>query len=125
MPDAHYKGWLMADNQQPVLRDTSGQYGDTRSLEPLMRSILASVPDAMIVIDDTGKIRAFSAAAERLFGYRARDMAGKNVSVLMEDTHRKHHDQYIKNYLSTGERQIIGIGRIVEAKLSDGHGIPV
>ena len=90
-----------------------------------MRSILASVPDAMIVIDDTGRILAFSAAAERLFGYRARDMAGKNVSVLMEDTHRKHHDQYIENYLSTGERQIIGIGRIVEAKLSDGRVIPV
>ena len=90
-----------------------------------MRSILASVPDAMIVIDDSGKILAFSAAAERLFGYRARDMAGKNVSLLMEDTHRKHHDQYIKNYLSTGERQIIGIGRIVEAKLSDGRVIPV
>ena len=125
MPDAHYKGWLMADNQQPVLRDTSGQHSDNRSLEPLMRSILASVPDAMIVIDDSGKILAFSAAAERRFGYQARDMAGKNVAILMDDTHRKHHDQYMKNYLTTGERQIIGIGRIVEAKLADGRIIPV
>ncbi len=115
----------MTDNQHPVLQDTSGRYGDRKSLELLMRSILASVPDAMIVINDTGQIMAFSAAAERLFGYKANDVAGKNVSILMEDNHRKHHDTYIDNYMSTGERQIIGIGRIVEAKLADGRVIPV
>ena len=125
MPDARYKVWLMTDNQHPVLRDSSGRYGDRKSLELLMRSVLASVPDAMIVINDTGQIMAFSAAAERLFGYDAREIAGKNVSILMENNHRKHHDQYIDNYLSTGEKQIIGIGRIVEAKLADGSVIPV
>ncbi|MEO1359976.1 MAG: PAS domain S-box protein, partial [Pseudomonadota bacterium] len=115
----------MTDDQHPVLSDISGRYGDRKSLELLMRSILASVPDAMIVINDSGQIMAFSAAAERLFGYLAKDVAGRNVSILMDDNHRKHHDQYIENYMSTGERQIIGIGRIVEAKLSDGRVIPV
>ncbi|MHA7898348.1 MAG: PAS domain-containing sensor histidine kinase [Henriciella sp.] len=115
----------MTDDQHPVLQDSNGLYGDSKSLEPLMRSILASVPDAMIVINASGQILAFSAAAERLFGYNAKDIAGKNVSVLMDDNHRKHHDQYIDNYLITGEKQIIGIGRIVEARLADGRVIPV
>jgi len=115
----------MSEPDSPILQDPSGNYGDKESLAVLMQSILASVPDAMIVIDDTGQILAFSAAAERLFGYEAKDIAGQNVSVLMAGADEKHHDQYIRNYLSTGEKQIIGIGRIVEAKLSDGSTIPV
>lgn len=115
----------MEDNQHPVLTDINGQYGDRRSLEPLMRSVLASVPDAMIVINQQGQILAFSAAAERLFGYKAQEVAGENVSMLMTGANEAHHDRYIKNYLSTGEKQIIGIGRIVEAKLADGATIPV
>ena len=125
MPDARYKGWLMKDTQHPVLTDATGQYADQRSLEPLMRSVLASVPDAMIVIDQKGQMLAFSAAAERLFGYSANEVAGKNVAMLMTGANETHHDQYIRNYLSTGEKQIIGIGRIVEAKLADGTSIPV
>ncbi|MCR9196578.1 MAG: PAS domain S-box protein [Hyphomonas sp.] len=125
MPDARYKGWLMSEPLSPILKDSSGNYGDKESLELLMQSILASVPDAMIVIDDTGKILAFSAAAERLFGYEAEDISGRNVSQLMAGADEKHHDQYIRNYLSTGEKQIIGIGRIVEAKLANGDTIPV
>lgn len=115
----------MVDDQPSVLKDTSGRYGDRKSLEPLMRSVLASVPDAMIVIDEVGQILAFSAAAERLFGYQAREIAGKNVSMLMTGADEKHHTQYIRNYLTTGEKQIIGIGRIVTARLSDGSEIPV
>ena len=125
MPDARYKGWLMTDNQSPVLRDASGQYADSKSLEPLMRSVLASVPDAMIVINQSGQMLAFSAAAERLFGYKAHQIAGKNVAMLMTGADEAHHDQYIDNYLSTGEKQIIGIGRIVQAKLANGETIPV
>ncbi len=125
MPDARYKGWLMSEPRSPILKDSSGSYGDKESLELLMQSILASVPDAMIVIDETGQILAFSAAAERLFGYQAEDIAGQNVSVLMAGADEAHHNQYIHNYLSTGEKQIIGIGRIVEARLANGDKIPV
>lgn len=125
MPDARYKGWLMSEPDSPILKDSFGRYGDKKSLELLMQSILASVPDAMIVINDTGQILAFSAEAERLFGYAAEDVAGKNVSVLMAGADEKHHDQYISNYLATGEKQIIGIGRIVRAKLANGDSIPV
>lgn len=115
----------MEDDQQPVLSNAAGPYNDQRSLEPLMRSVLASVPDAMIVINQKGQMLAFSAAAERLFGYKASDVAGKNVAMLMTGADKAHHDNYIHNYLTTGEKQIIGIGRIVEAKLADGRTIPV
>ena len=125
MPDARYKQWLMSEPIPPILRDKSGSYGDKESLELLMQSILASVPDAMIVIDEAGQILAFSAAAERLFGYQAKEISGCNVSRLMAGADEKHHDQYIRNYLSTGEKQIIGIGRIVEARLANGETIPV
>lgn len=115
----------MADKTRPFLQDQDTQFANRESLETLMRSVLSSVPDAMIVINQTGQILAFSAAAERLFGYRAADVAGKNVSVLMGGRDETHHDQYIRNYLKTGEKQIIGIGRIVKAKLANGDMIPV
>ncbi|KCZ93396.1 sensory box sensor histidine kinase FixL [Hyphomonas johnsonii MHS-2] len=79
----------------------------------------------MIVINETGEIVAFSAAAEKLFGYSVAHVTGKNVRMLMTETDRAHHDQYIANYLDTGEEQIIGIGRVVEAKLANGDKIPV
>jgi two-component system sensor kinase FixL len=112
----------MSKSQYPLLQDS---IGDQQSMETLMRSILASVPDAMIVIDDRGKMLAISAAAEKLFGYDASDIAGKNVSMLMDGADKAHHDTYIDNYLETGEKQIIGIGRIVHAKLANGDRIPV
>lgn len=101
----------------------SGEEDD--SLKVLLQSILASVPDAMIVIDERGDIVAFSAAAERLFGYSSSEVHGKNVSVLMGGDDHTYHDKYISNYLRTGKKQIIGIGRVVEARLADGSTIPV
>lgn len=100
-------------------------FQDSDSLQSILRSILLSVPDAMIVIDDTGIIMAFSRAAENLFGYKSEDVVGTNIKCLMTQSDQTHHDQYIRNYLTTGERQIIGIGRIVEARLANGDSIPV
>ncbi|MGH1421571.1 MAG: PAS domain-containing sensor histidine kinase [Hyphomonas sp.] len=108
----------------PELRDMLlGQ--EEASLKTLLQSILASVPDAMIVINERGNIVAFSAAAERLFGYTAEQMQGQNIKVLMSGDDHSYHDNYINNYLRTGKRQIIGIGRVVEARLADGTTIPV
>ena len=98
---------------------------DDVSLRSLLSTILASVPDAMIVIDQKGQIVAFSAAAENMFGYTPEQVIGKNVSLLMTETDRNHHDQYMANYVKTGVQQIIGIGRVVEARLANGETIPV
>jgi two-component system, LuxR family, sensor kinase FixL len=93
--------------------------------EAHLRSILETVPDAMVVIDAQGIIQSFSVAAERLFGYSAEEMTGRNVSMLMPSPYREGHDGYIKRYLDTGERRIIGIGRIVVGQRKDGTTFPM
>ena len=115
----------MTDSQTQPSDNPQLETQDLASLQSLLRSILGSVPDAMIVIDDTGKVLAFSKAAEDMFGYRAEDMSGQNVSMLMTGADQEYHDRYIGNYLQSGERQIIGIGRIVQARLASGETIPV
>jgi len=90
-----------------------------------LASILNSIPDAMIVIDERGLIQSFSTAAERLFGYAAAETIGKNVNMLMPSPYREDHDGYIKRYLRTGERRIIGIGRVVVGQRRDGSTFPM
>ena len=96
-----------------------------RNSEAHLRSILSTVPDAMIVIDEHGVIISFSAAAERLFQYTQAEVTGSNVSILMPSPDRERHDGYLSRYLSTGERHIIGIGRVVFAMRKDGSTFPM
>ena len=91
----------------------------------ILRSILDTVPDAMVVIDQEGIIREFSRAAERLFGWRAAEVCGQNVRILMPSPYREQHDQYINRYLTTGERRIIGIGRVVVGQRQNGTTFPM
>jgi two-component system sensor kinase FixL len=93
--------------------------------EARLRSILETVPDAMIVIGEDGAILSFSAAAERLFGYTADEVRGANVNVLMPSPYREEHDHYLSRYKATGERRIIGIGRIVVGQRKDGTTFPM
>ncbi|WP_235511762.1 PAS domain-containing sensor histidine kinase [Sphingomonas sp. Leaf23] len=93
--------------------------------EAHMRSVLATVPDAMVVIDARGRIQSFSAAAERLFGYCEREVVGSNVNILMPLDHRARHDAYISRYLRTGQQRVIGNGRIVVARRKDGSEFPM
>ena len=95
------------------------------SRESHLRSILSTVPDAMVVIDDQGAIISFSAAAERLFGYRQAELLGVNVSRLMPSPDRERHDSYLARYLQTGEKRIIGIGRVVFGERKDGTTFPM
>ena len=90
-----------------------------------LQSILDTVPDAMVVIDDKGVIRSFSVAAERLFGWKAAEVLGQNVTVLMPEPYRSAHDTYMGRYNATGERRIIGIGRVVVGARKDGSTFPM
>jgi two-component system, LuxR family, sensor kinase FixL len=96
-----------------------------RTRESHLRSILDTVPDAMIVINGYGVIQFFSTAAERLFGFAEHEAIGKNVSELMPMPDRARHDGYLARYRSSGERHIIGIGRIVTGKRRDGTTFPM
>jgi two-component system sensor kinase FixL len=90
-----------------------------------LRSILDTIPDAMVVIDEQGSMTSFSTAGERLFGYSAAEAIGRNVKILMPSPYREAHDGYILRYLTTGERRIIGTGRIVVGERKDGSTFPM
>jgi two-component system sensor kinase FixL len=90
-----------------------------------LQSILDTVPMAMVVIDEAGLIRSFSSAAERQFGWTAAEVIGRNVSMLMPDPYRTAHDGYLHRYRTTGERRIIGIGRVVVGERKDGSTFPM
>jgi two-component system sensor kinase FixL len=98
---------------------------ESASREAHVKSILETVPDAMIVINERGIMQSFSVAAERLFGYRPNEVIGKNIKMLMPSPYRESHDSYLERYLRTGERRIIGIGRVVVGERKDGSTFPM
>ena len=111
-----------------VARDITAARADRQALrerEAHLQSVLDTVPDAMIVIDTRGVMQSFSAAAERLFGYTAGQVVGRNVSMLMPEPYRAQHDGFLARYMATGERRIIGIGRIVVGQRKDGSTFPM
>jgi PAS domain S-box-containing protein len=95
------------------------------SREAHLRSILDTVPEAMIVIDEGGVVTSFSAAAAQLFGYGPEEVIGRNVKMLMPAPYREEHDGYIGRYLATGEARIIGYGRVVKGLTKGGEVFPM
>jgi len=106
-----------------VTRDITERVAAEEALktrEAHLRSILETVPDAMIVIDEQARIQFFSAAAEQLFGYKDHEVTGENIRILMPALYREQHDDYMHHYLTRGESRIIGIGRVVVGQSKDG-----
>ncbi|HEX9904941.1 MAG TPA: PAS domain S-box protein [Propylenella sp.] len=110
---------------QRMRRDAVTATADANAREAHLRSILDTVPDAMVVIDEQGLMQSFSSAAERLFGRSAGEALGENVKILMPSPYREAHDGYLERYLTTGERRIIGIGRVVVGERRDGSTFPM
>ncbi|WP_372421422.1 PAS domain S-box protein [Salinarimonas chemoclinalis] len=90
-----------------------------------LRSILDTAPDAIVLIDERGRVESFGRAAERLFGYRADEVIGRNVAMLMPTPYREAHDGHLARYRRTGERHVIGTGRVAEARRKDGGIFPI
>lgn len=93
--------------------------------EGKLRSIFETGPDAIVIIDERGVIETFNAAAVWLFGYLENEVVGHNVKMLMPEPYRSHHDGYLSHYLTTGEKRIIGIGRVVVGLRRDGSTFPM
>lgn len=118
----------LSRSQQRAMRDVTERKRvetELRSREAHLQSILGTVPDAMVVIDESGLIESFSSTAERMFGHGAAEVIGRNVSLLMPPPYREQHDSYLQRYLATGERRIIGIGRVVVGQRKDGSTFPI
>jgi two-component system sensor kinase FixL len=106
-------------------KDPAVLFAALEAAEARLQSILHTVPDAMIIIDGRGRIESLSTTAERLFGYSIDEVAGMNIRQFMPSPHREQHDGYLERYLTTGERRIIGIGRIVAGQRKDGTTFPM
>lgn len=111
-----------------IVRDISERKrteGRLRESEARTRAILDAAVDGVVTIDEKGIIQSANPAAERIFGWRASEIVGRNVSMLMPEPYRSQHDTYLANYLRTGQARIIGIGREVEGQRKDGHTFPM
>jgi two-component system sensor kinase FixL len=87
---------------------------------PDVLALLEATFDAVVITDDRGRMLAFNASAEEMFGYRAADALGRNISMLMTSTDRREHDDHLKRYLATGESRVLGKGRDVRVRHRDG-----
>ncbi|WP_315925531.1 PAS domain S-box protein [Mesorhizobium sp. SP-1A] len=96
-----------------------------KAREAHLRTLFDTTPDATVVIDAHGAITSFNKAAIRQFGYSEAEVLGRNVNVLMPEPYRTEHDDYINRYLSTGEKRIIGIDRVVVGQRKDGSTFPM
>ena len=111
-----------------ILQDVSSRQLAEAALqesEARMRAVFETAVDAIITIDDQGRLERLNPAAERMFGYAEAEVAGNNVSMLMPAPHRQQHDTYLANFAATGERKIIGKGREVEGLRRDGTVFPI
>jgi PAS domain S-box-containing protein len=120
------------DEDQPVfvgiihdLTERKRQEQALRESAARLRAVVDTAVDGVILIDSTGHITMFNPACEKLFGYKAGEVIGQNVKVLMPTPFREEHDRYLTNYRETGERKIIGIGREVSGRRKDGSTFPM
>lgn len=90
-----------------------------------LQTTLDAAVDGIIKISETGTVLSYNESAERIFGYRATEVIGYNVNMLMPSPHREAHDGYLERYLRTRERRIIGTGREVWGLHRDGHEFPL
>lgn len=111
-----------------VTRNPSEQSGLLEEIEDQkrrLRSIVETAIDAIVIIDEHGTIESFNPAGERLFGYQAEEVIGRNVKILMPEPFSAEHDGYLQRYLQSSQARIIGIGREVLALRKDGSIFPV
>lgn len=111
-----------------IMRDISARKWAEEALrvsESRLRALVDNTVDAIITIDEIGVIEQFNKSCEKIFGYTAEEVIGRNVKILMPEEYAHNHDQFLRNYMDTGVAKIIGIGREVKAMRKDGSVFPI
>ncbi|MEM9750936.1 MAG: PAS domain S-box protein, partial [Pseudomonadota bacterium] len=90
-----------------------------------LQAVMNTVIDGLITIDSVGRIQTFNSSAVRIFGYQPEEVIGQNVRILMPDPYHSEHDSYMRNYMETGDKKVIGVGREVSARRKDGSIFPM
>ncbi|NIR29951.1 MAG: PAS domain S-box protein [Gammaproteobacteria bacterium] len=148
-PNRHTNHWIGKDGRRRLIRwsntaitgpdgSVAWVIGTGTDISPVKRAgdslyemrqraqaVLDTVVDGIVVIDEQGVIETFNPAAERIFGFSAAEVIGHNLSVLMPSPHRERHGQYLRRYLETGEKRIIGLGREVIGRRKSGETFPM
>jgi PAS domain S-box-containing protein len=96
-----------------------------RTSEAKLKAILETAADAIITIDTHGRIQSYNPAAEEMFGYSVQEVLQENISMLMPSPYSEYSDSYLANYMRTGEKKVIGIGREVIGLRKDGSTFPL
>lgn len=108
--------------KQLALEETKKQLNE---IEQLSASIIQNTVDGIITIDQKGSIQNYNPACEKIFGFKEYEVIDKNIKMLMPEPYHSQHDSYLNNYMTTGKKKIIGIGRDVEGKRKDGSCFPI
>jgi two-component system sensor kinase FixL len=120
---------LMPNTNKPflnkILLDNTGGQAPIKDANARLIALLDAAVDALIIIDGKGNIELFNAAAQRMFLYSSKEVLGKNIKLLMPTPFSVEHDKYLSSYLATGETKIIGKGRKVRGKKSNGEEFPI
>jgi PAS domain S-box-containing protein len=137
LKDGYFDRNFSSVGNRPYPPSRSGQYWASRMTQQAsqspsaeaqaakLRSILEFAVTAIITIDDRGLIENINPATERLFGYSAAELVGRNVRVLLPKPYKAEQDGYVRDYLKTGDKKIIGIGREVSGRRKDGTTFPL
>jgi two-component system NtrC family sensor kinase len=115
----------LANDLEHMHRSLTLTQQEIKDRELRLQAILSHAGEGIVTIDTAGIIQTFNLAAERIFGYKAEEVLGSNVSILMPSPYDKLHDEYISKYLATGVSNSIGVTRRLQALRKDGSTIPI
>lgn len=110
---------------EKLTQDNQLQIGQITAKEKEILDTLEDCPEGVVKSDPSGKIIFFNKASEKLWGYNRSEVLGKNVKFLMPVSDAVSHEQVMEQYMGTGEKKIIGIGRQVDILLKSGELHPV